>query len=268
MTTRSEGSALQMSRAMCRSSRGSGEACKGQGIKTFGPVGGGGGGGGGRHTQFAWERGKGWEEKAGGPKRGGGFAAMTGLRLRMHIYYPSQSTATSPPSWIIQISLGDAPRQWRHTRMDSWRERTGVDVVLYQQHLCLCLFVSYGPQGAYIMTSGVHAVSLPAVDDYDHPFVHQRGSLHTHDILLLLLLLDIRLLHASGRVARCCDHDSDPEATPPPLGHPLPLGHPPFLLLLLPLSLLLPLPLTLPLPLSLPLQPLPHSNPYPFPCRT
>ena len=81
------------------------------------------------------------------------------------------------PVGVIQIGLGDAPGQGGYARMHGRREGAGVDVVLYQQHLRLCFFISYGPQGAYVMTSGVHAVGLPAVNDYHHPLIHQCGCL-------------------------------------------------------------------------------------------
>ncbi len=88
------------------------------------------------------------------------------------------AAAGESPVGIIQISLSDAPGQGRYARMHRRREGAGVDVILYQQDLCFCFLISYYAQGTHVMTGRVHAVSLPAVNDYDHPFVHQSSCLH------------------------------------------------------------------------------------------
>ena len=39
------------------------------------------------------------------------------------------------PLWVVNVGLGDAPRQRGHTSMHCWGEGAGVDVILNQQHL-------------------------------------------------------------------------------------------------------------------------------------
>ncbi len=61
--------------------------------------------------------------------------------------------------------------------MHGGREGAGVDVILQQQHLGLCVAVPDGPQRAHVVAGRVGAVRLPAVYRHHYALVCQRGRL-------------------------------------------------------------------------------------------
>ena len=67
------------------------------------------------------------------------------------------------------VGVSDGPGQGGYTSMHARCEGRGVDVILDQQDLCLCVLIPDRPQLPHIVTHRLQRVSLPAIYNHDNP---------------------------------------------------------------------------------------------------